>query len=346
MTLQELKDRIYNDIVTNFKNAITPLKKSFFETLSYALSSAFKLLYVYLDKIQADSFLTTCTKSRVLNYFAPLKNLKLKEATSSEGTVRFTGLDGSIIPIDTVILYNEYEYITTESGTIGDVTTGLVDINCKSVETGTLYNTIANITLVLAFPIDGVDNNVFSSGGFTGAIDDETVESLRTRTRQKFASPTNIDNNFFYKSLASEVDGVKASFVSELKNGVGTTGITILTFSNNGVPIQADLDKVEQNFIDTGSIPTYANFEFFIPTIISKDFTIQLIINDETNQNNIEQLIRDYLYLFVEPGTTFLYKDLADLLQSNGARLVSPLTTDTEVLASDEVIDIGTITWQ
>ena len=343
MDLKSLKDRIYNDIVTNFKNAITPLKKSLFDTLSYALASAFKLLYIYLDQIQADSFLTTCTESRVLNYFAPLKNLTLKEATSSEGIVRFTGIDTSIIPIDTIIIYNEYEYITTESG---EISGGFVDINCESVEKGTLYNTINNIDLVLAFPIIGVDNEASSTPGFTGAIDDETIESLRTRTKIKFASPSKIDNSSSYKSLALEVDNVKAAFVSELKNGVGTTGITILTFSNDGVPVQADIDTVEQYFIDNEAIPTYSEFEFFLPDIISQDFTIQLIINDETNQNIIEQLIRDYLYLFVKPNKDFLYSDLNKILQANGARLENPTPSTIESLNDDQIIDVGTITWQ
>lgn len=343
MTIKSLKDRIYNDIVTNFKNAITPLKKAFFDTLSYSLASAFKLLYTYLDKIQSDSFLTTCTESRVKNYFAPLKNTKQKDATSSIGLAKFTGIDGSTISEDTIILYNEYEFITTESGTIAS---GFIEIGAKSVEKGTLYNTLGNIDLVLAEPIPGVDNEVFSTLGFDGAIDSETVESLRTRTKIKFASPSKIDNSYSYKSLALELDNVKAAFVSELKNGVGTTGITILTFSNNGVPIQSDIDEVEQYFINNKAIPTYANFEFFIPTIITQNFTIQLIINDETNQKRIEDILRAYLYLFVKPNKLFSYSDLNAILQANGARLESPLPTDSQILANDEIIDIGTITWQ
>jgi len=344
-TILEIKNRVYNDLVVSFKNAITPLKKSVFETFSYAIASSIKLLYVYLDKIQADSFLTTCTDSRVRNYFAPLKNIAIKEATSSTGTARFIGIDGSDIPIDTIIIYNDYEFITTTSGTIGDVATGYVDIVCKSVEKGTLYNTLENISLVLSSPIVGVENEVISSTGFTGAIDDESIDSLRTRTKQKFASPTNIDNDFFYKSTALELPNVKAAFISDLKQGIGTTGITILTFSNSGVPIQADIDTLEAYFLEKKAIPTYAGFEFFLPTIISQDLEIQLIINDDQNQKRIENLVRTYLYLFVKPNTTFKFKPLNDLLQSNGARLNSPLSSFEIELQSDEIIDVGAITW-
>tara|TARA_R110002073_G_scaffold7652_2_gene43341 strand:- start:1138 stop:2169 length:1032 start_codon:yes stop_codon:yes gene_type:complete len=342
MTILEIKNRVYNDFVTSFKNAITPLKKSIFEVFSYTLASTTNLLYIYLDRVLADSFLTTCTQQRVLNYFAPLKNLSRKSATTSTGTARFTGVDGSIVPISTIIIYNEFEFITMASGTIAS---GYVDIVCNSVKSGTIYNTIGSVSLVLATPIIGVDNGVSSTSGFTGAIDEETIESLRTRTKQKFASPTNIDNKNFYKSLAMEISNVKAAFVSSIKNGAGTAGITILTYSNNGVPIQADIDAVEQYFIDKNAVPTYVQFEYFIPIIISQDFTIQLIINDLTNQTRIEQLIRDYLYLFTDPFTTFQFSNINDLLQANGARMNIPVDTGTIVLASDEILDIGTITW-
>ena len=136
MTILEIKNRIYNDFVTSFKNAITPLKKSMFEVFSYTLASTTNLLYIYLDRVLADSFLTTCTEKRVVNYFAPLKNLSRKTATTSTGTAKFTGVDGSIIPISTKIIYNEFEFITTASGTIAS---GFVNIVCNSVKSGSIY---------------------------------------------------------------------------------------------------------------------------------------------------------------------------------------------------------------
>tara|TARA_R110002074_G_scaffold229867_1_gene401294 strand:+ start:473 stop:1504 length:1032 start_codon:yes stop_codon:yes gene_type:complete len=342
MTILEIKNRVYNDFITSFKNAITPLKKSIFEVFSYTLASTTNLLYIYLNRVQADSFLTTCTEQRVLNYFAPLKNISRKEATVSTGTVKFNGINGSIIPISTIIIYNKLKFITMAAGTISS---GFVNIICNSIEKGTTSNTIANITLVLANPVIGVDNGTLSTSGFTGAIDQETIESLRTRTKKRFASPTNIDNKLFYKSSALEVSNVKATFVSAIKNGAGTAGITILTYSNNGVPSQADINTVEQYFINKKIVPAYVQFEYFIPTIINQDFTIQLIINDLENRTRIEKLIRDYLYLFVDPFTTFQFSNINDLLQSNGARMNLPVNTGTIVLASNQILDIGTITW-
>ncbi len=343
ISLQEIKDRVYNDFVASFQNAITPLKKSFFEVLANAVSGAIQLLYIYLDNVQADSFLNSCTQSRVLNYFAPLNRLVQKEATIATGTVTFTGVESSVIPVGTKIIYNSnLEYETTIEGTISS---GFVDIVCESVEKGTVNNTINNITLFLVVPVDGIDNNVVSTDGFSGAIDEETIESLRTRCIVKQGDSPQIDNNNYYKSLAMELSNVKAAFIAELKNGTGTFGVTILTYSNDGVPVQADIDEVEAYFQSNNAVPSYAEPEYFLPTIVSQDFEILLAVNSSDNQTTVEQLLRDYLYLYQESGETFDFLGLSNVLQESSARLISPLPSDSIAIAIDEVLDVGTITW-
>lgn len=342
MTIKELKDRIYQDFISSFKNAITPLRASFFEQLSNTLSSAFQLIYIYLNNIQKDSFLTTCTGNRVLEYFAPLKNVTRKEATVSRGIIRFTGVDGSVIPSGTILTYNELEYITIEDATISS---GFTDVSSTSVETGDLTNTLSNIDLFLSVPIAGIDNKAISIQGFTAAIDEETIESLRTRVKQRFGTTTEIDNDNFYKALANEIPSVKAAFVSSIKNGVGTFGITILTKNGTGIPIQTDIDELKQYFIDNAAIPSYVEAEYFIPTIVSQNFTLLTADNSPSNRANIEQSLRDYLYLFQIPGETFQFSGLSDFLQTIGARLNNPDPTSDIVLAKNEVLDVGTITW-
>lgn len=342
MDIKTLKDRVYKDFISSFDNAITPLKKSFFEQISNSLAATFQLIYIFIDRVFSDSFLTTCTESRVLSYFAPLKNVIRKEPTVALGVAKFTGVETTVIPIGTLFIFNELEYKTLDVGTI---TTGFADINCESVEKGSVNNTLSNTSFVLSVPIIGIDNSVLSVLGFSGAVDQETIESLRTRTKQKFASPTNIDNDNFYKSLANELSNVKATFISSVKNGAGTFGVTILTFSNNGVPIQSDIDEVEQHFIDTESVPEYVEAEYFLPTITLQAFDIQLAIDDSINRALVSQALRDYMYLNQKPATTFKFDAVADFLQTLGGRLITPIPTSGVLLADDEILDLGVITW-
>lgn len=343
VTLQEIKNRIYNDFVASFKNAITPLKKSFFEVLANAVSGAIQLLYIYLDNVQKDSFLNSCTQSRVLNYFAPLLRLTQKEATIATGSVIFTGVNGSVVPAGTKVVYNSnLEYQTTVEGTIA---LGSIEIVCESIETGTVNNTINDISLFLVVPVSGVDNNASSTDGFSGAIDKETIESLRTRCIVKQGDSPLIDNNNYYKSLAMELSNVKAAFIADIKNGTGTFGVTILTYSNDGVAIQADLDEVEAYFVSKNAVPIYVDTQYFLPVIVYQDFEILLAVDNSDNQASVEQLIRDYIYLYQKAGTTFEFLGLSKALQEYSARLISPLPSDNIAIAIDEVLDAGTITW-
>jgi len=339
LNIEQLKDRIYQDFISSFKNAITPLKKSFFEQMSNSLAGTFLLAYIYLNNISKDSYLTSCTDDRVRDYYAPLKNITQKLATVAVGFIRFYGNDGDIVPTGTTVTYNSLEYTTIEDGIVAS---GFVDISSESVEEGTVNNTLSNIDMFLTEEVPGIDNKCLSVDGFGGAIDDELIESVRTRTKQKFATATNIDNDNYYKSLANEVPNIKATFISSNKNGKGTFGVTALVQSGNGEPTQTDIDNIEQYFIDNEAIPTYVECEYFIPTIVYQDLDILLAVGSDENKSKITQLVKDYMYLYQKPSTTFAFSGLATYLQTQGARLSD---TANVTLADNEVLDLGVITW-
>ena len=343
ISLNDLKNRIYTDFISSFDNAITPVKKSFFDVLSNTIASVSRLQYIYLENVQKESFLNSCSEERLLNYFSPLNNVTRKTATKSVGTVTFTGVNGSIIPINTKVTHNNIEFVTTSAGTISN---NSVDISVESVNAGILNNTLSNIQLFLNIPIQGVDTGLTSLNGITGAIDQETVESLRTRIINKQATNKEIDSINYYKSIVNEVNNTKAGFVSERIYGNGTIGITILTQSNNGIPTQNDLDTVQVYLENRKAIPAYVNATYFLPTIISQAFTILLSVNNTTNQTKIKKIMQNYIYQYQRLNSSFSYLGLSKILLNNGARLVSPAPTDATTISSVQVLDVGVVTWQ
>ena len=343
ISLNDLKNRIYTDFISSFDNAITPVKKSFFDVLSNTIASVSRLQYVYLENVQKESFLNSCSEDRLLNYFSPLNNVTRKTATKSTGIVTFTGVNGSIIPINTKVTHNNIEFITTSAGTISN---NSVDISVESVNSGILNNTLSNIQLFLNIPIEGVDTGLTCLNGITGAIDEETIQNLRIRIINKQATNKEIDSINYYKSIINEVNNVKAGFVSERIYGNGTIGITILTQSNNGVPTQNDLDTVQAYLETRKAIPAYVNVTYFLPTIINQAFTILLSVNNTTNQTKIKKIMQDYIYEYQRLNSNFSYLGLSKILLNNGARLVSPAPTDATTISSVQVLDVGVITWQ
>lgn len=347
MILDDLKNRIYADFVASFTNAITPLKKTFFEVISNAHASVSNLLYLYLDNVQDNSFLNSCSQTRVLSYFAPLNRLSLKSATYAEGILTFTGTVGALIPLGTKVVYNNtsLEYQTTVVATIP--LSGTIDVPAiaSSTNLGSQGNTLGNIDLTVSTPLSGVNSDVKSTLGFTKGIDAESVESLRTRCMIKQGDSPNIDNRNYYRTLGNQLPNIKATFVTDLKNGNGTFGITILTHSNNGIPTPTDLSDLALHLETLKAVPTYAAVDIFQPVIVYVNLQILLAIKNDVNIASTEKLARDYIYLYQRAGQNFNYIGLSKLLQNNGARLVSPIPSFETTLAVNEVLDIGGITW-
>ena len=341
ISLNDLKNRVFTDFISSFDNAITPVKKSFFDVLSNTIASVSRLQYIYLENVQKESFLNSCSEDRLLTYFSPLNNVTKKTATKSVGTVTFTGVNASIIPINTKVTHNNIEFVTTSAGTISN---NSVDISVESVNAGILNNTLSNIQLFLNIPIEGVDTGLTSLNGITGAIDQETIDSLRTRIINKQATSKEIDSINYYKSIINEVNNVKSGFVSERIYGNGTIGITILTKSNNGT--QNDLDTVQVYLENRKAIPAYVNATYFLPTIISQAFTVLLSVDNATNQTKIKKIIQDYIYEYQRLNSSFSYLGLSKILLNNGSRLVSPAPTDATTISSVQVLDVGVVTWQ
>ena len=343
ISLNDLKNRVFTDFISSFDNAITPVKKSFFDVLSNTIASVSRLQYIYLENVQKESFLNSCSEDRLLTYFSPLNNVTKKTATKSVGTVTFTGVNASIIPINTKVTHNNIEFVTTSAGTISN---NSVDISVESVNAGILNNTLSNIQLFLNIPIEGVDTGLTSLNGITGAIDQETIDSLRTRIINKQATSKEIDSINYYKSIINEVNNVKSGFVSERIYGNGTIGITILTKSNNELYCEMIVSKAMGRLETKKAIPAYVNATYFLPTIISQAFTVLLSVDNATNQTKIKKIIQDYIYEYQRLNSSFSYLGLSKILLNNGSRLVSPAPTDATTISSVQVLDVGVVTWQ
>ncbi len=340
MTIKTIKDKIYNDFISSFAGVITPLSKSFFDNFANSLSGMFKLLYIYMDNVSKESFVTTCSDNTLLTYFAPLFGVERKTATKSKGTITFFGVTGSIIPAGTILKYSKLEFITTAEATITETN---IDVICESVETGEENNTTENITLKLSESLEGIDDEAISTAGFSTATNIESIEALRYRVKLAMSSSVKIENDNFYKSEAMRVENVKSVYISNAKNGAGTLGLTILT--ETGMTTQTDIDNVEAHFKDNNLINPAIQVEFFIPTIVHLDLSIQLSQNTESNQNEMVELIKDYLTIYQKPNTTFYIRDISDFVASKGGRVIQPLQTADINLADDEVIKLGNILW-
>ncbi len=115
---------------------------------------------------------------------------------------------------------------TPATGTIQAAYTS-ASVAIESVLEGQDKNLIADSPLTLQSPIAGVDNELrVDFGQIGGGTDQESLESLQTRTLDKIQNPAAHFNVADIKDKAREVPGVTRVFVDEAGDVVGTVSVT------------------------------------------------------------------------------------------------------------------------
>ena len=79
--------------------------------------------------------------------------------------------------------------------------------------------------------------------------------------------------------------------------------------------------------------------------VVYQNLSILLADNSTDNQEYVLQAVKDYIYLYQKPGETFQFSELADYMQTIGARLNNPDPTSDLAIEIEEVLDVGTVTW-
>jgi uncharacterized phage protein gp47/JayE len=176
--------------------------------------------------------------------------LERQAAVKAEGTVTFTGDDGTVIPAGTGVAAeaaseadDAREYETTEEVTIAS---GTADATIEAQEAGSASDAAALAVDILLTDVDGVAS-VSNADPIVGGTDPETDESLRDRLLREF-SPRSGGNVADYERWALDFPGVGRVTVRPLWAGPGTVQVVILT--EDGDPVAGSVVTGLQEFLD------------------------------------------------------------------------------------------------
>jgi len=153
-------------------SATSPLMK-FIESIALELYRVWEMA----ESLYYSGFLDTATDVS-LDRVVRLLGITRIPAVRSTVTVRFSGSNGTIIPVDTYVgTVDGINFYTTESGTISG---GYVDLACECVIYGDEGNVTSNVITVLVTFISGV-TGVNNANPATGGEDVESDSDLRLR---------------------------------------------------------------------------------------------------------------------------------------------------------------------
>lgn len=181
--------------------------------------------------------------------------LERTAATAAEGTVRFIGTDGTVIPAGTQVETESTDpsvdpvtFQTTETVTISG---GIAEAAVIATEVGAQGNVAAASVTVLSVPQAGL--SVTNDDPMVGGSDPEDDEHLRDKILSSYGdlAPANV---LYYQRLGLEQDGVGRVAVIPLYKGPGTALIVLMTEAGGPVG-QTTVDEF-QDVVDPATFTT------------------------------------------------------------------------------------------
>lgn len=165
-TPQEIRDQWFAEVLAEFPDTDPRLEKSLIGIIGIALSICVHGLYVFLAFIARQIFVASAIKEFLDRHGSEI-GVSRKEATNATGDIDVTGVNGSVIPVDTQLI--------TRGGVIYEVTieqtiaAGVAVLPVESQGFGSDKNSIAAVAVSFVTPPVGLDSaGVVATGGISG----------------------------------------------------------------------------------------------------------------------------------------------------------------------------------
>ncbi|MED4922893.1 baseplate J/gp47 family protein [Anoxybacillus geothermalis] len=238
-----------------------------------------------------------------------------KPAQKASGTVVFTGLPGTVIPVNTRISTDDRTpifFYTTSNATV--LENGTVSVPVEAEVPGAAGNVPAGAITVLVDVIDGVES-VTNPQAFENGIDEESDESLLARYYDRVRNPITSGNVGHYRQWALEVAGVGDAKVYPVWNGPGTVKV-VLIGTDKTAPSQSVIDEVAahiENVRPIGATVTVVSATE-VPINVSATLTLVAGKTLADAQAEFEPLLLEYLQSLALVDPVVRYTKVASLL--------------------------------
>ena len=288
-----------------------------------ATGAAIEGLYQHQQWIVRQLFPDTADAD-YLEIHASERGLTRKAATAAAGTITFSGIVGSAVPIGTEAKTSGgISYLTTAADVIGPG--GSVTIGAQASSVGITGNQAAATALTLtAAPAGVLSAAVIAS--MAGGSDVETDTALLARLLFILRNPPCGGAAHDYYSWAMAADGVAAAYVYPLRRGPGTVDVIIMT--TGGIP-SAPLVASVQAYIDVQR-PVTADFMALAPNAVPVNIAAVLTLAAGAVRATVEATLNTTLATYfsaLKPGGTAYLNRLRAIISDTSGVLDFALTT-------------------
>ena len=349
-TLETLRARIKNDVVTRLPSLSAEVRNSMLNALTTAESGVVFGLYAYIAWALKQPFPDTADQE-FLDRWGAIKGIERIPAKKSSGQATITGTIGSTCTPGKILSADDGTLFEVTTGITLLATSGLVSI--RSVEGGEVGNKVSETTLTFRTPNAGIDNQAEVTTSITNGQEEETDVDYRNRVLSVFAEPPRGGARYDYPRWAKEasVNVTRAwiyTFDDDIGIQLGTVRLYFMTdeATIDGIPDNSDLILVSQ-YVESKR-PVASIFEPLIPVPDPVDFTIQIEPNTGEVQAAVEAELRDLFIRDSQPNGTILLSRMREAISratgENNNILVSPIAD--HVSANYEIATVGNLIFQ
>ncbi len=341
--LTDLIARTEADLTGRLDGGDAILRRSIERVLARVLAGALQGAYGAVDYAVRQMLPDSADDEHLLRWCGVF-NVQRKEATAATRTVALTGVNGSVIPVDTRLQREDgVEFKITAEATIA---LGVAEASIAAVVAGAGGNAEAGDELTFVSPVAGVASlGIVQAGGADG-VDQEDLEALRGRLLARLREQPSGGAEKDYRRWALEVPGVTRAWVFPNRDGLGTVGVTfVMDGREDIIPEAGDLTDVG-DYIEPLR-PVTADVTVFACTPLDLDLTIALTPDTTAVREAVEAELRDLLAREAEPGGTLLISHIREAISIAAGETDHVLTVPSADVVADpeEMVVLGAITW-
>lgn len=300
-TLPELVDRIQSDFISRLTLVGAVLRRAMVYVLSRVLAGAAHLLHGHLEYLGKQLFPDLSDRPFLIRQ-ASAFGMTPNAPGFAKATVGLTGTNGSVVPVDTVLVRADGANYTVDA----DVTiSGGVATAAVTAELAGADSTLtAGVVLSFQSPIAGVNATGTVASSTVDGSDVEDTEAFRSRFLDRLRSPPHGGNDADYVAWAKEVSGVTRAWCYPQELGPGTVTVRFMRDNDAGgaIPDTGEVAAV-QSYIDALR-PVTATLTVVAPVANPVAYTVSITPDTADTRAAVTAELDDMHLRLAQPGGT------------------------------------------
>jgi len=193
--------------------------------IAYAIAGVGYVFLTALQYLSRQLFLDTADDPFAL-LWASIYGIQPNAATAAQGTVKATGVAGSVFAGGEVLRTADGREYTVDAPAVMGPTQEIL-LTVTASEAGDAGNVDPGVIMSFVSPPAGIDTPATVIGGITDGFDAETTASVKDRTLELIRAPRRGGSEEDYQIWAREVPGVAAAYARGSYAGIGTVLLII-----------------------------------------------------------------------------------------------------------------------